>query len=251
MLEEDYRYTIDKLLLDKDEAAQTVTITAWHNGVELGTINTNDESVRDGVILLHDIVGIPTDTDLMNPPAELADKVQHLSNLALFFQSVDDDNNPYNNIVVTDDMKDKISDVDFSNIDFTTASTQDIIAQLVKVDGITENDGSGDRIAGEIPTVSEALQHVQDMVSKHSDIDSETVFNFDELAQNYNQSEHINLVDNNSTVQDIKIEDLLTMTDNENDLIFIEDKEDATNLSKNENRIKTEDKAQVDSKDEN
>ena len=128
------------------------TITFSVGNVNLGIFDT-DNIKSDKIIFLHDIVGIANRDTANATPAQL----QYLKNLSVFLQTLDDDSNPYNNIVISESMISKINSVDLS-IDLKTATTSDVKNALLTIDGITED---------KIPTEAEALQHVEDMLSKN------------------------------------------------------------------------------------
>ena len=130
------------------------TITFTVGNVNVGTVNTND--ISDNLLFLHDIAGI-ANRDTSNATA---DQLKYLQNLAVFFQFIDSDNNPYNNIVIKDDMIAKINNTFLSeSIDLKTTDYSTLSVWLKTIEGMSNID---------VPSLEEAMIHVEDMVTKHT-----------------------------------------------------------------------------------
>jgi len=139
------------------EFGNSETITFTVGNISVGTVDTS--TISDGLVFLHDIAGLArTITSSEGLSGNDLAKFNHLQNLALFFQTIDDDSNPYNNIVIKDSMITKIDAT--TVIDLKTATASDVRTWLNTIEGIEPDD---------IPSTDEALQHVNDMITKHTD----------------------------------------------------------------------------------
>jgi hypothetical protein len=130
-------------------ANETIKFTVGN--IDVGIVDSN--TISDNLLFLHDIVGIEgRDTDNAN---EL--QLKYLQNLAVFFQTIDADDNPYNNIVIKDSMITKINAA--GTIDLKTVTYDELSAWLQTIEGIDAN---------KVPSLDEAMIHVEDMVMKHT-----------------------------------------------------------------------------------
>jgi hypothetical protein len=112
-------------------------------------------------------------------------------------------------------------------------------------------------INGELITVSNIEKGVDNVtmgVTATTDdtliLESENSFNFDKLAQEYHDIEAIDMSDSkNQTITDIDLEDVLTMTKDDNDLVFIGEDGDKIDLTNNANWTKSDEKVAIEGKD--
>ena len=130
-------------------------VTFSIGNVEIGTLDTDSMS-DNSAAFLQDIAGVGLH--------DLND--EYLENMAVFLQSLDNNSDAYDGIVVTQAMHDAFSDDSF---DLATMSEAELVAVLEE-NGITA------------VTEAEAMQHVKDMIIQHSgqdvafdEINSDTV----------------------------------------------------------------------------
>lgn len=118
-------------------------ITFTVGGVTLGTATAED--VDTGQTFLQDVADV-TRTDLND---------EYVENMATFLQSIDENSNAYDGIVVTDEIREALAEAD---IDLRTASEEDV-QQLVE------------QIGKSYVEEDDAMDHVEDMLVEHTDLD--------------------------------------------------------------------------------
>ena len=123
------------------KAGDDVTFTI--GGVTLGGATAED--VAGGQTFLQDIANVDR-TDLND---------EYTENMATFLQSLDENGNAYDGIVITDEIRDALAD---AHIDLRTASEEDVKNLIARV-----GKGYVDENA--------AMQHVEDMLVAHTDLD--------------------------------------------------------------------------------
>ena len=117
------------------------TVTLRVGGVLLGSF-VAEEAIADGKVFLQEIAGVGL--------GDLND--DHVEKMAVFLQSIDNDPDPYNGIVITDAVRQALSDDVF---DLDNISKSELQALL------TEN--------GYAPVnEDDAMQHVKDMIIEHA-----------------------------------------------------------------------------------
>ena len=114
-------------------------------GVTLGVATAED--VASGKTFLQDIA----DVDRTNLNDE------YLENMATFLQSLDENNDAYDGIVITDEIREALAD---SDIDLRTASEEDV-QELVE------------EVGKSYISEDAAMDHVEDMLVEHTDLDHE------------------------------------------------------------------------------
>ncbi|MEA3469891.1 MAG: tandem-95 repeat protein, partial [Thermodesulfobacteriota bacterium] len=117
-------------------------VTFTVGGVTLGTATSED--VATGKTFLQDIADVER-TDLND---------EYLENMATFLQSIDENSDAYDGIVITDATREALAD---SNIDLRTASEDDV-QQLVE------------QVGKSYVSEDAAMDHVEDMLVEHTDL---------------------------------------------------------------------------------
>ena len=112
------------------------SVIFYVGGVYVG-MATSDQ-IANGQVFLQDLAGVSR-SDLNN---------EYVENMAVFLQSIDDNNNAYDNIVITQEMRDKLAD---QNLDLRIASELEV-AQIV------------DNVGGTYVDEDAAMQHVKDIL---------------------------------------------------------------------------------------
>jgi VCBS repeat-containing protein len=120
-------------------------ITFNVGGVTLGTATAED--VASGQTFLQDIADVER-TDLND---------EYLENMATFLQSIDENSDAYDGIVVTEEIREALAEVD---IDLRTASEEEV-EQLIE------------QIGGTYVEEDAAMEHVEDMLVEHTDLQHE------------------------------------------------------------------------------
>ncbi|MGY8854461.1 MAG: type I secretion C-terminal target domain-containing protein, partial [Pseudomonadales bacterium] len=118
-------------------------VTFSVGSVVLGTVAASATMI-DGKVFLQDIVGV----GLENITDDYVEK------LAIFLQTLDNDGDAYNGIVITDEMHALFSDDNFD----LEAITKEELVQLLLDNGLTPVDED------------EAIQHVKDMITEHAGV---------------------------------------------------------------------------------
>ncbi|MDA0958446.1 MAG: type I secretion C-terminal target domain-containing protein, partial [Proteobacteria bacterium] len=118
-------------------------VTFSVGSVVLGTVAAS-ETMISGKVFLQDIVGV----GLENITDDYVEK------LAIFLQTLDNDGDAYNGIVITDEMHALFSDDNFD----LEAITKEELVQLLLDNGLTPVDED------------EAIQHVKDMITEHAGV---------------------------------------------------------------------------------
>jgi len=120
-------------------------VTFTIGGVTLGTATAED--VASGQTFLQDVADVDR-TDLND---------EYLENMATFLQSIDENSNAYDGIVVTKEIREALTDV---TIDLQTATEEEVQAVVEKIgQSYVEEDA--------------AMDHVQDMLVEHTDLTHE------------------------------------------------------------------------------
>ena len=117
------------------------TVTFSIGSVVVGTISAAS-AMADGKLFLQEIAGV----GLENITDDYVEK------LAIFLQTLDNDGDAYNGIVITDEMHALFSDDNFD----LEAITKEELVQLLLDNGLTPVDED------------EAIQHVKDMITEHA-----------------------------------------------------------------------------------
>jgi len=117
-------------------------VTFTIGGVTLGTATAGD--VATGKTFLQDIADVDR-TDLND---------EYLENMATFLQSIDENSNAYDGIVVTDEIREALADAD---IDLRTASEDDVQQLVEELDKTFVGEDA-------------AMDHVEDMLVAHTNI---------------------------------------------------------------------------------
>jgi len=112
------------------------SVIFYVGGVYVG-MATSDQ-IANGQVFLQDLAGVSR-SDLNN---------EYVENMAVFLQSIDDNNDAYDNIVITQEMRDKLAD---QNLDLRIASELEV-AQIV------------DNVGGTYVDEDAAMQHVKDIL---------------------------------------------------------------------------------------
>jgi len=118
-------------------------VTFSVGSVVLGTVAASATMIN-GKVFLQDIVGV----GLENITDDYVEK------LAIFLQTLDNDGDAYNGIVITDEMHALFSDDNFD----LEAITKEELVQLLLDNGLTPVDED------------EAIQHVKDMITEHAGV---------------------------------------------------------------------------------
>ena len=129
----------------KDGDAVTFNI----GGIVLGTATAED--VATGKTFLQDVADVAR-TDLND---------EYLENMATFLQSIDENSDAYDGIVVTDEIREALADI---TLDLKTA-TEEEVGNVVEQLGQT------------LVSEEQAMEHVEDMLVAHTDLDHD---DFDE-----------------------------------------------------------------------
>ena len=119
------------------------TVTFSIGSVVVGTISAAS-ALADGKLFLQEIAGV----GLENITDDYVEK------LAIFLQTLDNDGNAYNGIVITDEMHALFSD---DNFDLEVITKEELV-QLLLDNGLTPVDED------------EAIQHVKDMITEHAGV---------------------------------------------------------------------------------
>ena len=144
---------------------------------------TSDQ-IENGQVFLQDLAGVSR-SDLNN---------EYVENMAVFLQSIDDNNDAYDNIVITQEMRDKLAD---QNLDLRVASELEV-AQIV------------DNVGGTYVDEDAAMQHVKDILMQDTGMIEE---DFDtRVSDNTDISVESLLVDDANNVDDL-ISNLLETTE--------------------------------------
>ncbi|MCR9186088.1 MAG: choice-of-anchor K domain-containing protein, partial [Halieaceae bacterium] len=117
------------------------TVTLRVGGVVLGSFLA-EEAIADGKVFLQEIAGVGLH--------DLND--DHVEKMAVFLQSIDNDPDPYNGIVITDAVRTALAD-DAFDLD---AVSKDALQALLLENGYAPVDEDG------------AMQHVKDMIVEHT-----------------------------------------------------------------------------------
>jgi len=160
-------------------------------GVVLGVATAED--VASGETFLQDIA----DVDRTNLNDE------YLENMATFLQSLDENSDSYDGIVITDKIRENLADV---NIDLQTASGEDI-QQLVE------------QIGKEYVDEAAAMDHVEDMLVEHTNLKhNEFDEHIDDNLTNTDQKQEIlvtaasttgfNAAETNSVTEEIRVSEV-------------------------------------------
>ncbi|HEB68201.1 MAG TPA: calcium-binding protein, partial [Desulfobulbus sp.] len=123
------------------KSGDDVTFTV--GGVTLGTATAED--VAGGQTFLQDIADVDR-TDLND---------EYTENLATFLQSLDQNGNAYDGIVITDEIRNALTDV---QIDLQTASEEEVQQVVEQVGKVYVDEDA-------------AMEHVEDMLVAHTDLD--------------------------------------------------------------------------------
>ncbi len=125
--------------------------------VELGRLDTTQ--IEDGKVFLQDIAGTDR-TDLSD---------QYVENMAVLLQSLDNDGDAYNGIVITEAMHEAFSDDSF---DLATISEEALVS-IIETNGAQAVDNA------------DAMEHVAEMLVEYSGVESTEVLHFDtQLPEN-------------------------------------------------------------------
>ena len=144
---------------------------------------TSDQ-IENGQVFLQDLAGVSR-SDLNN---------EYVENMAVFLQSIDDNNDAYDNIVITQEMRDKLAD---QNLDLRVASELEV-AQIV------------DNVGGTYVDEDAAMQHVKDILMQDTGMIEE---DFDtRVSDNTDITVESLLVDDANNVDDL-ISNLLETTE--------------------------------------
>jgi len=119
------------------------SVTFSIGNVVLGTVSAAS-AMADGKLFLQEIAGVGLDN--------ITD--DYVEKLAIFLQTLDDDGDAYNGIVITDEMHALFSDDNFD----LEAITKEELVQLLLDNGLTPVDED------------EAIQHVKDMITEHAGV---------------------------------------------------------------------------------
>ena len=160
---------------------------------------TSDE-IQSGQIFLQDIADVAR--------SNLND--EYVENMAVFLQSIDDNNNAYDNIVITQEMRDKLMG---ESLDLRTAGEQEV-KDLI------------DRVGGNYVDEDAAMQHVKDILMQDTGM---TEADFDERTPDHSDiAVESLLVDDSNNVDDL-ISDLLETTETQDeDVVVIESDQENT-----------------------
>ena len=144
---------------------------------------TSDQ-IENGQVFLQDLAGVSR-SDLNN---------EYVENMAVFLQSIDDNNDAYDNIVITQEMRDKLAD---QNLDLRVASELEV-AQII------------DNVGGTYVDEDAAMQHVKDILMQDTGMIEE---DFDtRVSDNTDITVESLLVDDANNVDDL-ISNLLETTE--------------------------------------
>ena len=145
-------------------------------GVVLGTATADDLS--KGRVFLQDIADVDR-TTLNNI---------YLENMATFLQSLDDNNDAYDNIVISQAIRDALT---HESLDLRTASEEEVEQLINKVGGILVEE-------------ADAMTHVKDMLIKYSDL---TQADFEDEASFSSSDILVDTIDTDLLVNEYKSED--------------------------------------------
>ena len=158
------------------------SVIFYVGGVYVG-MATSDQ-IANGQVFLQDLAGVSR-SDLNN---------EYVENMAVFLQSIDDNNDAYDNIVITQEMRDKLAD---QNLDLRVASELEV-AQIV------------DNVGGTYVDEDAAMQHVKDILIQDTGMIEE---DFDtRVSDNTDITVESLLVDDANNVDDL-ISNLLETTE--------------------------------------
>ena len=118
-------------------------VTFTVGGVILGTATAED--VATGQTFLQDVADVER-TDLND---------EYLENMATFLQSIDENSNAYDGIVVTDEIREALADV---TLDLRTATEEEIQAVVEQIGQVYVSEDA-------------AMAHVEDMLVAHTDLE--------------------------------------------------------------------------------
>ena len=144
-------------------------------GVVLGTATAEDLSA--GRVFLQDIADV--DRTTLNGT--------YLENMATFLQSLDDNNDAYDNIVISQAIRDALV---HETLDLRAASEEEVESLINKVGGIWVEE-------------EDAMTHVKDMLIKYSDL---TEADFEEKTIAPKEDIHVDTIDIDSLLDDLKPE---------------------------------------------
>ena len=144
-------------------------------GVVLGTATAEDLSA--GRVFLQDIADV--DRTTLNGT--------YLENMATFLQSLDDNNDAYDNIVISQAIRDALV---HETLDLRAASEKEVESLINKVGGIWVEE-------------EDAMTHVKDMLIKYSDL---TEADFEEKAIAPLEDAHVDTIDIGVLLDDLKPE---------------------------------------------
>gem|GEM_PF-712768 len=133
-------------------------------GVILGTATAED--VATGKTFLQDVADVAR-TDLND---------EYLENMATFLQSIDENSDAYDGIVVTDEIREALADV---TLDLKTASEEEV-GQVVE------------QLGQALVSEEAAMEHVADMLVAHTDLDHD---DFDEHVDDTSAATEHSLLD--------------------------------------------------------
>jgi carbon monoxide dehydrogenase subunit G len=145
-------------------------------GVVLGTATAED--LAEGRVFLQDIADV--DRTTLNGT--------YLENMATFLQSLDDNNDAYDNIVISQTIRDALV---HESLDLRTASEEEVEQLINKVGGIWVDE-------------EDAMTHVKDMLIKYSDL---TEADFEDTASPSSSDVLVDVIDTDLLVDEYKASD--------------------------------------------
>ena len=145
-------------------------------GVVLGTATAED--LAEGRVFLQDIADV--DRTTLNGT--------YLENMATFLQSLDDNNDAYDNIVISQAIRDALV---HESLDLRTASEVEVEQLINKVGGIWVEE-------------EDAMTHVKDMLIKYSDL---TEADFEDTASPSSSDVLVDVIDTDLLVDEYKASD--------------------------------------------
>ena len=145
-------------------------------GVVLGTATAEDLSA--GRVFLQDIADV--DRTTLNGT--------YLENMATFLQSLDDNNDAYDNIVISQAIRDALVD---ESLDLRTASEEEVEQLINEVGGIWVEE-------------ADAMTHVKDMLIKYSDL---TEADFEDTPSPSSSDVLVDIIDTDLLVDEYKASD--------------------------------------------
>ena len=146
-------------------------------GVVLGTATAED--LAEGRVFLQDIADV--DRTTLNGT--------YLENMATFLQSLDDNNDAYDNIVISQAIRDALV---HESLDLRTASEEEVEQLINKVGGIWVEE-------------EDAMTHVKDMLIKYSDL---TEADFEDTASPSSSDVLVDVIDTDLLVDEYKASDI-------------------------------------------